>query len=97
MIVSVIVPVYNTEEFLEKCIQSIVNQTYRELEIIMINDGSTDSSGSICRKWERLDERIWYIEKENEGQGIARNTGIQIANGEYIIFVDSDEDRKSVV
>lgn len=52
MIVSVIVPVYNTEEFLEKCIQSIVNQTYRELEIIMINDGSTDSSGSICRKWE---------------------------------------------
>lgn len=91
MIVSVIVPVYNTEEFLEKCIQSIVNQTYRELEIIMINDGSTDSSGSICRKWERLDERIWYIEKENEGQGIARNTGIQIANGEYIIFVDSDD------
>lgn len=89
--VSVIVPVYNTEQFLEECIQSIVNQTYQELEIIIINDGSTDGSGTICRKWERLDKRIKYIEKENEGQGAARNLGIQMATGEYIVFVDSDD------
>lgn len=89
--VSVIVPVYNTEQFLGECIRSIVNQTYRELEIIIINDGSTDGSGDICRKWKELDKRIRYVEKENEGQGVARNTGIQMANGEYIIFVDSDD------
>lgn len=91
IVISVIVPVYNTESFLEECIQSIVNQTYRELEIIIINDGSTDRSANICRKWEQLDQRIIYIEKENEGQGIARNMGIQLASGEYIIFVDSDD------
>ena len=89
--VSVIVPVYNTEQYLEECIRTIVKQTYKDLEIIIINDGSTDSSGSICRKWEKLDKRIRYMEKENEGQGIARNAGIRIARGEYIIFVDSDD------
>ena len=89
--VSVIVPVYNTELYLEECIQSIVNQTYRELEIIIINDGSTDNSGSICRRWEKLDRRIKYIEKKNEGQGIARNIGIQLSTGDYILFVDSDD------
>ena len=86
MVVSVIVPVYNTELYLEECIQSIVNQTYRALEIIIINDGSTDNSGAICRKWEKLDNRIRYIEKENEGQGIARNIGIRLSAGDYIIF-----------
>ena len=91
MVVSVIVPVYNTELYLEECIQSIVNQTYRALEIIIINDGSTDNSGAICRKWEKLDNRIRYIEKENEGQGIARNIGIRLSAGDYIIFADSDD------
>lgn len=89
--VSVIIPIYNTEIYLEECIQSVVNQTYRELEIILINDGSTDNSGLICKKWKKLDHRIQYIEKENEGQGIARNLGITQATGEYIIFVDSDD------
>lgn len=89
--VSVIVPVYNTEKYLEECIQSIVGQTFQELEILIINDGSVDGSGSICRKWEKLDQRIKYIEKQHEGQGIARNLGIRLASGEYLIFVDSDD------
>lgn len=89
--VSVIVPVYNTEKYLEECIRSIVGQTFQKLEILMINDGSADGSGSICRKWEKLDQRIKYIEKQHEGQGIARNLGIRLASGEYLIFVDSDD------
>lgn len=89
--VSVIIPIYNTELYLEECIQSVINQTYKDLEIILINDGSTDNSGAICKKWENLDSRIRYIEKRNEGQGIARNLGIRLATGEYIIFVDSDD------
>lgn len=89
--VSVIIPVYNTELYLEKCISSVVNQTYQDLEIIIINDGSTDSSSIICKKWEKIDARIRYIEKENEGQGIARNLGVNLATGEYVIFVDSDD------
>ena len=91
MKVSVIIPVYNTECYLDECIGSVVNQDYPDLEIILINDGSTDNSGSICRKWESLDSRIRYIEKENEGQGTARNQGIQMAEGAYIVFVDSDD------
>lgn len=89
--VSVIVPVYNTENYLEECIQSIVSQTYQDLEILIINDGSADRSGDICRKWEERDPRIKYIEKQHEGQGAARNLGIRLASGEYLIFVDSDD------
>lgn len=89
--VSVIVPVYNTEEYLEECIRSVVNQDYSDLEIVLINDGSTDGSGRICRKWEALDSRIRYVEKENEGQGTTRNQGIRMASGKYVIFVDSDD------
>lgn len=91
MKVSVIVPIYNTEKYLDQCIESIVSQEYADLEILLINDGSTDRSGNICRKWEALDARVRYVEKENEGQGIARNLGIRLAAGEYIIFVDSDD------
>ena len=91
MKVSVIVPIYNTEKYLDQCIESIVSQEYADLEILLINDGSTDGSGNICRKWEALDARVRYVEKENEGQGIARNLGIRLAAGEYIIFVDSDD------
>ena len=111
MMVSVIIPIYNTQDYLEECIKSVVNQKYSQLEIILINDGSTDMSGEICRKWAALDSRIRYVEKENEGQGIARNLGIQMAKGKYIVFIDSDDymeydlisgaydriDRKSVV
>lgn len=89
--VSVIIPVYNTEDYLDECIRSVVGQDYSNLEIILINDGSTDGSGSICRKWESRDARIRYVEKENEGQGTARNLGIRMAAGEYLIFVDSDD------
>ena len=89
--VSVIIPIYNTENYLDECISSVVNQDYSDLEIILINDGSTDRSGNICRKWEALDPRIRYVEKENEGQGATRNLGIRLAAGEYIIFVDSDD------
>ncbi len=90
-VVSVVIPVYNTEPYLEECIESVVNQTYEALEILLINDGSTDGSGAVCKKWEKLDRRIRYIEKENEGQGAARTLGIRMATGEYLIFVDSDD------
>ena len=89
--VSVIIPIYNTEPYLEQCIESVVNQSYRDLEIILINDGSTDGSGDICKKWEKSDSRIRYVEKCNEGQGVARNLGIGLANGEYMVFIDSDD------
>ncbi|HBA50116.1 MAG TPA: hypothetical protein DCZ91_20450 [Lachnospiraceae bacterium] len=89
--VSVIIPVYNTENYLEECIGSVVGQDYTNLEIILINDGSTDRSGFICKKWKAIDSRIKYVEKENEGQGIARNLGIRMATGKYLIFVDSDD------
>lgn len=89
--VSVIIPVYNTEPYLDECFCSVVNQSYRDLQIIIINDGSTDGSDAICRKWEKEDTRIRYIKKGNEGQGAARNQGIQMAEGEYIMFVDSDD------
>lgn len=89
--VSVIIPIYNTEQYLDECIGSVTGQTYRDLEIILINDGSTDGSGELCRKWEKSDQRIRYIEKQNEGQGTARNLGIALATGEYILFVDSDD------
>lgn len=89
--VTVIIPIYNTGTYLEECIKSVVCQTYEDLEIILINDGSTDESGEICRKWKERDFRIKYIEKKNEGQGTSRNLGITLATGDYIIFVDSDD------
>ena len=89
--VSIIVPVYNTEDYLDRCISSLVRQTYENIEILLINDGSTDGSGNLCRKWAEKDSRIVYIEQENAGQGVARTKGIMRAEGEYIIFVDSDD------
>ena len=88
---SIIVPVYNVEEYLEKCIKSIINQTYQDFELILINDGSTDSSGLICDNFANLDSRIIVKHKENGGQSSARNLGIDIAKGTYIGFVDSDD------
>jgi glycosyltransferase involved in cell wall biosynthesis len=90
-LISIIVPVYNVEKFLSKCIDSIINQSYRNLEIILINDGSTDNSASICREYKKKDARIKLIEKVNGGLSEARNFGIDISNGTYLSFVDSDD------
>lgn len=89
--VSVIVPVYNCEKYLRKCIESIINQTLEDLEIILINDGSTDNSGKILDEYKSKDSRIKVIHKKNEGQSVARNIGLNIATGTYIGFVDSDD------
>ena len=90
-LISVIVPVYNVEKYLERCIQSICNQTYKALEIILVNDGSTDSSGYICDQYAKADSRIKVIHKKNGGLSDARNYGIDLASGDYIAFVDSDD------
>lgn len=90
-LISVIVPVYNVESYLEKCIESIQNQSYKSLEIILVNDGSTDSSGDICDKYAACDKRIRVIHQKNGGISSARNTGLEVANGDYIAFVDSDD------
>lgn len=89
--ISVIVPVYNVFEFIDKCLKSIINQTYKDIEIIIIDDGSNDGSSEKCFEWSKKDNRIIFIKKKNEGQGNARNIGISIAKGEYLIFVDSDD------
>ena len=90
-LISVVVPVYNVEEFLDDCIRSIVNQTYTNLEIILVDDGSTDQSPEICDEWMRRDPRIKVIHKSNGGLSSARNIGIEQATGEYLGFVDSDD------
>lgn len=89
--VSIIVPIYNTGEYLEKCINSLVNQTLKEIEIILVDDGSTDNSYEIAQKFAENDERIILLRQENSGQSVARNKGLEIARGEYIGFVDSDD------
>lgn len=89
--VSIIVPVYNVEKYLAKCLDSIVSQTYRNIEIVLINDGSTDQSLAICTSYAKADDRIQVITKENEGAAIARNVGLDLAKGAYIFFVDSDD------
>lgn len=89
--ISVIVPVYNVEKYLRMCMDSIVNQTYSNLEIICVNDGSKDSSRSILKEYEEKDKRIRVIDKKNGGLSDARNTGLQYVHGEYIMFVDSDD------
>ena len=89
--ITVIVPVYNVEHYLDKCLDSLVNQTYKNLEIIVINDGSTDNSGEICQDYAQKDNRIVYIEKENGGQAEARNIGLDRMTGSYVTFVDSDD------
>ena len=91
MLVSVIVPVYNTQDYLDKCISALLAQTYENIEIILVNDGSTDESLGVCRKYQSQDSRIVVIDKENGGASSARNVGIKVASGEYIMFVDSDD------
>lgn len=91
ILISVIIPVYNAENYINRCVSSIVNQTYENLEIIIINDGSTDGSGRICDEWKEKDKRIHVYHKKNEGPGIARNIGIEMSKGEYLAFIDSDD------
>lgn len=89
--ISIIVPVYNVELYLRKCIESILEQTFKNFELIIVNDGSTDNSGIICKEYRKIDPRIKIIHKFNNGLSSARNTGIEIAKGKYIGFIDSDD------
>lgn len=91
MLLSIIIPVYNAEKFLVKCLDSVKNQTYQELEIILVNDGSTDNSGLICEEYAQKDHRFIVLHKENGGVSSARNMGLKVAKGEYIGFVDPDD------
>ena len=90
-LVSIVISIYNVEKYLDRCIRSVVNQSYRELEIILVDDGSTDRCPQICDEWAASDSRIKVIHKKNAGLGMARNTGIEEANGKYICFFDSDD------
>ena len=89
--ISVIVPIYNVEKYLKKCLDSIIYQSLKDIEIIMVDDGSTDSCSQICDYYSSLDERIKVVHKENQGLGLARNTGLDIAKGKYVTFIDSDD------
>ena len=89
--ISVIVPVYNVEEYLEECLESIKNQTYSNIEVILVNDGSTDNSQAICERYCQQDPRFHLINQENQGQSVARNNGVAASTGELITFVDSDD------
>lgn len=90
-LISVIVPVYKVEPYLDKCVQSIVDQTYRNLEIILVDDGSPDNCGAMCDAWAAKDSRIKVIHKENGGAGLARNIAMDLAHGEFISLIDSDD------
>ena len=91
ILISVIIPVYNVEKYLNECIDSVINSTYKDLEIILVDDGSSDNCPQICDKYACMDNRIKVIHKENEGLSSARNEGFNIANGDYISFIDSDD------
>lgn len=90
-LISVVVPVYNTQRFLHRCIDSILKQNMDELELILVNDGSTDSSGEICEEYRKIDQRVKVIHQANSGTSKARNSGVSAAQGKYISFVDSDD------
>lgn len=90
-LISVIIPVYNVEKYLPECMSSVCGQSYKNLEILLIDDGSTDESGRICDQWREKDSRIKVIHQENRGLSAARNAGLEVCRGEYITFVDSDD------
>lgn len=90
--ISIVVPVYNVEKYLERCIESILNQSYMNLEIILVDDGSKDKSGEICDKYAKCDNRVKVLHKKNGGLSSARNAGLAVAQGKYVGFVDSDDD-----
>ena len=89
--ISVIVPVYNVEQYLPRCIESILAQTYNDFELLLINDGSSDNSGNICDEYAKNNSRVRVFHKENGGVSSARNMGLDNAQGEYVVFVDSDD------
>ncbi|MEY8318143.1 glycosyltransferase family 2 protein [Oscillospiraceae bacterium 50-58] len=89
--VSVIIPLYNREEFIAPCLQSVINQTYQDMEVVVIDDGSTDRSPEICMEWSRTDSRIKLWRQKNSGVSAARNRGLELAEGEYVFFLDSDD------
>lgn len=89
--ISVIIPVFNVERYINRCIESVVGQTYKKLEIILVDDGSPDHCPAICDKWARKDKRIQVVHKENGGLSDARNMGLSVATGDYISFIDSDD------
>lgn len=89
--ISIIIPIYNVEQYLPQCLDSIINQTYKNLEIILINDGSTDNSGKICDNYAKVDNRIHVFHKKNEGVSSARNLGLEKCTGDFIGFVDPDD------
>lgn len=91
MLVSIIIPVYNAERFIIKCIESIISQTFKDWELLLINDGSTDNSGNICEEYARKDSRIFVFQKENEGVSRARNLGLNESKGQWVMFVDADD------
>ncbi len=90
-LVSVVIPIYNVEKYLDRCVKSVVNQSYRNLEIILVDDGSPDGCPQKCDEWAKKDNRIKVVHKQNAGLGMARNTGIENATGKYICFFDSDD------
>ncbi|HCJ56219.1 MAG TPA: hypothetical protein DHV55_01640, partial [Clostridiaceae bacterium] len=90
-LISIIVPIYNAERYLVGCIESILAQTYKNIQVILVNDGSTDNSLKICNLYKSLDSRVIVIDKLNEGVSATRNLGLQVAKGDYIGFVDSDD------
>lgn len=91
ILISVVVPIYNVEKYIDNCLRSIIRQSYKNIEIILVDDGSTDQSGIICEKYAKLDNRIKVIHKKNEGLGLARNSGLELVSGQYVAFIDSDD------
>lgn len=91
MKLSIIIPVYNVEQYLQSCVQSVITQTYQDLQVILVNDGSTDSSGVLCDQLAQQDSRIQVVHKENGGLSDARNAGLKVATGDYVAFLDSDD------
>ena len=89
--VSVIIPVYNVEQYIQRCVDSVIRQSLSDIEIILVDDGSTDKSGEVCDEYASMDNRIFVVHKKNEGLSCARNVGIELAHSDYIMFVDSDD------
>lgn len=90
-LVSIVIPVYNVESFLSECVESVLGQTYQTIEVILVNDGSTDNSGKACKQYALSDTRIKFINQRNQGVSSARNKGIDVASGDYITFIDADD------
>lgn len=90
MLFSIIIPVYNTEKYLKQCLQSVLQQTCQDYEIILIDDGSTDKSGTLCDEYAKID-KVTCVHQKNQGLSAARNTGVAVSRGEYLLFLDSDD------